>query len=113
MAAESLMEEIQDLNLSYLLLAQRLLRKDRATAIFRLKLSEELADLLAGLSGKQLMQLARTNQLIFRPGFEDAGYLAKVLNNTREPGLVRLHAALLMTSADRAVEPRAGMLNHD
>lgn len=103
MAAESLMEEIQDLNLSYLLLAQRLLRKDRATAIFRLRLSEELADLLAGLSGKQLMQLARTNQLIFRPGFEDAEHLAKVLNNTREPGLARLHAALLMTSTDRVI----------
>ncbi|GAB3460195.1 flagellar transcriptional regulator FlhD [Azotobacter salinestris] len=103
MVVDTLIEEIQDLNLTYLLLVQRLLRKDRATAIFRLKLSEEMANLLAGLSGKQLVQLARTNQLICRPGFEDAGQLMKVLNNSREPGLARLHASLLMISADQSV----------
>ncbi|MFC0709075.1 flagellar transcriptional regulator FlhD [Azorhizophilus paspali] len=102
MVVDTLIEEIQDLNLTYLLLVQRLLRKDRATAIFRLKLSDEMADLLAGLSSKQLAQLARINQLICRPGFEDAGQLTKVLNNSREPGLTRLHASLLMVSADRA-----------
>ena len=35
--------DIQELNLSYLLLAQNLLRKDREVAIFRLKLSENLS----------------------------------------------------------------------
>ena len=95
-----LMDEIQDLNLSYLLLVQRLLRKDRDTAIFRLKLSSEMADLLTELSGKQLMQLARTNQLICRPLLPEAAHLAKALNNVREPGLASLHAALLNTSAD-------------
>lgn len=102
MVVDSLIEEIQDLNLSYLLLVQRLLRKDRATAMFRLKLSDEMANLLAGLSGKQLMQLARTNQLICRPGFENAGQLAKVLSNSREPRLTRLHASLLMVYADQS-----------
>lgn len=94
-----LMDEIQDLNLSYLLLVQRLLRKDRDTALFRLKLSSEMADLLTELSSKQLMQLARTNQLICRPQLPEAAQLAKALNNVREPGLASLHAALLNTAA--------------
>ncbi|MFD2837054.1 flagellar transcriptional regulator FlhD [Azotobacter vinelandii] len=37
MVVDTLIEEIQDLNLTYLLLVQRLLRKDRATAIFPLE----------------------------------------------------------------------------
>jgi len=69
------LEDIQDLNLSYLLLAQNLLRKDREIAIFRLKLSEQMADLLTKLSSKQMTQLARVNQLICRPVFEETiGY---------------------------------------
>lgn len=38
--------EIGDLNLAYLLLAQRLVREDVASAMFRLGMSRELADLL-------------------------------------------------------------------
>ena len=41
MGTDSVLDDIQDLNLSYLLLAQRLLREDRATAMFRLKLRRE------------------------------------------------------------------------
>ncbi|MNZ22118.1 Flagellar transcriptional regulator FlhD [compost metagenome] len=103
MGVDSLLDDIQDLNLSYLLLVQRLLREDRPTAMFRLKLDEPMADLLATLSGKQLVQLARTNQLICRLGFDDAEQLTKVLNNQREQGLARIHAALLMACADSDV----------
>lgn len=94
--------DIQDLNLSYLLLAQNLLRKDREIAIFRLKLSEPMADLLTRLSSKQMTQLARVNQLICRPTFEETDHLSKVLGNSRELGMVEIHSALLMASADRS-----------
>ena len=99
MSADSVLDDIQDLNLSYLLLVQRMLREDRATAMFRLKLGAEMADLQASLSGKQLVQLARSNQLICRLAFEDAEQLTRVLNNQREQGLLQIHAALLMASA--------------
>lgn len=94
--------DIQDLNLSYLLLAQTLLRKDRDVAIFRLKLSEHMADLLMQLSSKQMTQLARTNQLICRPIFEEAEGIARALDNSRELGMVEIHTSLLMAAADRA-----------
>ncbi|MGL6251740.1 MAG: flagellar transcriptional regulator FlhD, partial [Billgrantia desiderata] len=41
------LDEIQELNLAYLLLAQRLLNDDRAAAMFRLKIDGETADLLS------------------------------------------------------------------
>ncbi len=90
--------EIQELNLSYLLLAQRLLKEDPATARFRLKIGEELAELIVSLSARQLARLARTNQLLFRPCLEEVAQLEKVVNNERDQGLSQTHAALLLAS---------------
>ena len=38
-------EEIRELNLAYLMLAQQMLRDDRATALFRLGIGEAFADI--------------------------------------------------------------------
>ncbi|MFC3292908.1 flagellar transcriptional regulator FlhD, partial [Modicisalibacter luteus] len=54
MLTNSLLNDIQDINLSYLLLMQRLINEDRATAMLRLKISEPMADMLALLLVKQL-----------------------------------------------------------
>lgn len=102
MTVDSLLEDIQDINLSYLLLVQRLLNEDRATAMFRLKLSESMADLLASLSIKQLGQLSRTNQLLCRLCFDSPEQLLKLTNDPREQGLGQTHAALLMASVPTA-----------
>ena len=40
-----MMAEIKDANLNYLMLAQQLIRSDKATAIFRLGISKDIADL--------------------------------------------------------------------
>jgi flagellar transcriptional activator FlhD len=39
--------DIKEVNLSYLMLAQNMVRSDREAAIFRLGISEEIADVLA------------------------------------------------------------------
>lgn len=98
MHIDSLLGDIQDTNLSYLLLVQRLLNEDRATAMFRLKLTESMADLLASLSVKQLGQLSRTNQLLCRLCFDDPDQLTKLIQDPRDQGLGQTHAALLMAS---------------
>lgn len=90
--------EIQELNLTYLLLAQRLLKEDPPLARFRLKISEEMAELISSLSAKQLAQLARTNQLLFRPCLEEVEHVERIVNNDRDQGLSQTHAALLLAS---------------
>ena len=55
---EQLLAEIREANLTYLMLAQSLIRQDKATALFRLGLTEEAADLLAALSLAQVMKVA-------------------------------------------------------
>ncbi|MFV8781625.1 flagellar transcriptional regulator FlhD [Microbulbifer sp. SA54] len=100
---DSALSEIQDINLSYLLLAQRLLKDDYATALFRLKLDESMAGVLASLTAKQLTKLARSNQLLFRLNIEDANQLEQVTANKRAEGLEHIHAALLMSSVSPCV----------
>lgn len=95
----SLDEEIQELNLTYLLLAQRLLKEGKLSGMFRLKFSEEMADLLLSLSTRQLTQLSRTNQMLCTFSLENATQLARVLFNERDHGLTQTHAAMLLASA--------------
>ena len=71
-------------------------------------LVEQMADLLTKLSSKQMTQLARVNQLICRPVFEETDRLSKVLGNARELGMVEIHSALLMAAADRTGDLRIG-----
>jgi flagellar transcriptional activator FlhD len=44
MNENEIMSEIKDANLNYLMLAQQLIRSDKATAIFRLGISKDIAD---------------------------------------------------------------------
>lgn len=96
---DNAINEIQDINLSYLLLAQRLLKEDYATALFRFKLDDSVATILASLTARQLTKLARSNQLLFKMNFEDAAQLEQLTNSKRAEGLEHIHAALLMSSS--------------
>lgn len=90
--------EILDLNLAYLLVAQRLLREDFATALVRLNFNEEMGKLVLSLSPMQLTRLARSNQFLFRFCLNE-NQLAQLTSNERDQGMAQLHTALLMTAA--------------
>lgn len=49
MHTSELLKHIYDINLSYLLLAQRLIVQDKASAMFRLGINEEMANTLGAL----------------------------------------------------------------
>jgi len=93
--------EIHELNLTYLMLAQRLLRDDLDAAMFQLQVNRPMADLLLSLTSRQLARLAQVNQFLFRLRFEEAAQLAKLTDNEREQGLAKTHAALLLASNSR------------
>ena len=54
---DQLTAEIREANLTYLMLAQNVIRKDKAEALFRLGISEESADMIATLSPAQIFRL--------------------------------------------------------
>ena len=64
MTNEQILAEIREANLTYLMLAQTLIRQDKAEAVFRLGMNEESADILASLSAAQVMKLASRNTLL-------------------------------------------------
>lgn len=98
MSTNTVLDEIQDLNLSYMLLAQRLLNDDFATALFRLKIDESLGRVLVSLSARQLARMARTNQLLFRLHLDDADQVSQLTREKREQSLGQTHASLLMAA---------------
>ena len=61
---EQLLAEIREANLTYLMLAQTMIRKDKAEAVFRLGLSEEACDILGTLSAAQVLKIASRNTLL-------------------------------------------------
>lgn len=99
MSSTTLVDEIQDMNLAYLLLARRLLADDRATALLRLKITEEQADMLLSLNSRQLTRVSRTNQLLCHLSLGSVKQLRQIVENPREQGLAHLHSSLLMAGA--------------
>ncbi len=93
-----MMSEIKDANLNYLMLAQQLIRSDKATAIFLLGISKEIADLLEGLSNLQLVKLSGTNMMLARFRFDDSAILGMLTNYTKDRSQAHLHTALLLAS---------------
>lgn len=92
----SLLAEIREVNLSYLLLVQRLLNDDFPTALFRLGLSEEVADILRQLSLSQLIRLASSNSLLCRLRFDDAAMLSAISRDTLDGVLQQAHTTVLL-----------------
>ncbi len=96
------LEEIRDANLTYLMLAQRLIRQDKAEALFRLGLSEESADLIANLSAGQILKLAAGNMLLCRFRADDDLVWGLLTNHSTgkvgNSATNRLHGNILLAS---------------
>lgn len=90
------MAEVRDANLAYLMLAQQMIRSDKATAIFRLGISDEIAELIKGLSNAQILRLASNNMMLTRFRFEDVTILGMLTNHNKEKSLSHAHAAILI-----------------
>jgi len=102
---EQLLNEIRETNLSYLMLAQRMIREDRAQALFRLGLTEETADLIAGLSTAQLLKIAATNLLMCRFRFSEDMVWNLLTGVTKDASIAKVHAAILMAGAPAEAIP--------
>lgn len=97
MNSAQLQEGVRELNLTYLMLAQQMIKEDRAAAIFRLGLSQDLVDVIAGLSPAQVVKMAASNMLLYRFRFDEALLLNMVSDYSRDRMMSRAHAAILMS----------------
>ena len=87
--------DIKEVNLAYLMLAQSMVRGDRPAAIFRLGISEEIADILHRLTPGQVLKMASSDMLLCNFRFDDTLLLDLLANHERDRGVGHLHAAIL------------------
>jgi flagellar transcriptional activator FlhD len=90
--------EVSDLNLAYLLMAQRMVKEDVAVAMFRLGISRELAGLLGGLSLTQVVKLASTNQFLCSFRLDDLPFISELASAKKVSSLQQAHTAILLSS---------------
>lgn len=99
MDTNQILAEIREANLSYMMLAQSLIRADREQALFRLGISEETANLMATLTPAQMMKMATGNTLLCRFRMDDDivwNLLTSHGKGAANDGMSRLHASILM-----------------
>ena len=99
MDTTQILAEIREANLSYLMLAQSLIRADREQALFRLGVSEETANLINTLTPAQMMKIATTNTLLCRFRMDDDIVWSLLTNHGKSSAndsVARLHASILL-----------------
>jgi flagellar transcriptional activator FlhD len=98
MGMSELLKHIYDINLSYLLLAQRLINDDKASAMFRLGIDNAMADALSQLTLPQMVKLAETNQLLCQFRFDDHETIMRLTQDSRVDDLQQIHTGILLSS---------------
>ena len=100
MTDDQLTADIREANLTYLMLAQSVIRKDKAEALFRLGVSEESADMIATLSPAQIFKIASSPTLLCRFRVDDDMVWNLLTNHSASKvdndATTKLHASILM-----------------
>lgn len=98
MHTSELLKHIYDINLSYLLLAQRLIVQDKASAMFRLGISDEMATSLETLALPQMVKLAETNQLVCHFRFDSHQTITRLTQDSRVDDLQQIHTGIMLST---------------
>ena len=100
MTNEQMLTAIREANMTYLMLAQNLIRQDRAEALFRLGMSDDAAELISTLSPAQILKIASGNMLLCRFRVDDDIVWNLLTNHTTSKvdndATTKLHASILM-----------------
>ena len=99
MTTDQILAEIREANLSYLMLAQSLIRSDREQALYRLGISEDTANTIGGLTPAQTMKVSQSSTLLCRFRMDDDlvwGLLTNHGKTAANDTTTRLHASILM-----------------
>ncbi len=96
MNTPDMLDEIRELNLAYLVLAQQMIREDKTAAVYRLGITEALADVLGALTPGQVVRMAGTSVLLCRMRFDDRLILELLTSHDKAGAMPRSHAAILL-----------------
>ena len=95
MKTNNMLEEIREANLTYLMLAQNMIREDKPQAMYRLGVSEDVASVIESLTPAQLVKVAATNQLVCRFACNDEMVWGLLAGHSKDRELSGVHVAIL------------------
>lgn len=96
-AENSSLSDIREVNLSYLMLAQRLLRDNYAAGMFRLGVGQDVAETILELSPAQMVKLAGSSSLLCRFRLDDHGLLSTLTQDVLGGVLQQAHSTILLS----------------
>lgn len=96
--------EIRQLNISYMLLVQKLITADPSMAEQMLNIDKETADVLAAASCEDMATLSQSNQLLCQFALNDSKKIQSILRAGADDGLRGLHASIVMDSRSDSTE---------
>jgi flagellar transcriptional activator FlhD len=91
------LDDIREVNLSYLMLAQRLLRDNLAAGMFRLGFGADVAEIILNLSPAQIVKLASSNSVLCAFRLNDAQLLNSLTHEVLGGVLQQAHSTILMS----------------
>lgn len=96
----SLLNDIQEVNLSYLMLAQRLLRENLAAGMFRLGFDADVAETVLKLSPAQIVKLAGSSSVICAFRLNDGQLLSSLTHDVLGGVLQQAHSTILLAQRE-------------
>lgn len=91
-----LLDDIHEVNLSYLILAQRLLKKNKSVGMYRLGINEDVAETLMELSPAQIVRLASSSSLLCNFRLNDYDLLKTLSKDVLGGVLQKAHSTILL-----------------
>lgn len=98
----ALLNDIREVNLSYLMLAQRLLRENLAAGMFRLGFDADVADIVLTLSPAQVVKLAGASSVLCAFRLNDAQLLSSLTHEVLGGVLQQAHSTILLSQREPA-----------
>ena len=103
----SLLSDIQEVNLSYLMLAQRLLRENFAAGMYRLGFDADVAETVLRLSPAQVVKLSGSNALVCAFRLNDYDLLSTLTQDVLGGVLQQAHSTILLSQRATAATVEA------
>lgn len=88
--------EIADLNTAFLLLAQKLLRRHKASGMLQVGASEEMADFVLGLGPAQIRSMSSSSALLC--GFRHGNVMPSVFASDHDEYLRKAHLFIVLAA---------------
>jgi flagellar transcriptional activator FlhD len=98
MQIDTYAQNIQNINLSYLMLAQKMIQEDKFAAGFRLGITQEVVESLKELSLNQVIKLASTNQLICKIRIDNENVIEHLTKDSRVEALQQIHTGIILST---------------